>query len=169
VRTVECLDVSTGRRRWSAVLPEVVGLVGFSGELLVVRTEAGLRGLNLSDGTTQWRYAAADLHSFQLVDEKRLLIASRERVPNKNDQWQTRLTWLDPAKGEALATTVPPNLVDPDPRLGPLVPHNDRLFTFFGRGQHDPMRDVVEFVPSGEAEMKQASHDAWHPAAQPSK
>jgi outer membrane protein assembly factor BamB len=162
VRTVDCLAAATGRHYWSAVLPEVVGLVGLASDLLIVRTEADVRGLDRSGGATRWRYAADDLFSFQLVDRDRLLLARRERVPGQTDQWQTRLMWLNPADGKPMATTVPPNLADSDPRLGPLVPYKDRLFTFFGRGQHDPTRDLVELVPTGEADRMSPRADAWH-------
>jgi outer membrane protein assembly factor BamB len=162
VRTVDCLAVATGRRRWSVVLPEVVGIVGVAGDVLVVRTEAGLRGLNVKDGTTQWRYAAGDLFSFQLVDGERLLVARREKAPKQAERWQTRLVWLNVADGAPVATTVIAELTDNDPRMGPLVTYKDRLFTFFGRGQHDPNRDVVELVPRGDADAAVARADAWH-------
>jgi len=150
VRSIECLDLHTGRRNWISVLPEVVGLVGLAQGRLIARTETDIRALDLATGQTQWRYPAAEAHSFQLADDNSILVASREQLPNQ--QWQTRLTWLDPATGLATATTPLPTLVDPDPRLGPLVAYKDRLFTFFGRGQHDPNRDVVELIPKGEAE-----------------
>ncbi|HZN33838.1 MAG TPA: PQQ-binding-like beta-propeller repeat protein, partial [Pirellulaceae bacterium] len=163
-RTVECLSAASGRKFWSAVLPEVIGIAGLSGNRLIVRTEAGLRALDVADGKTLWRYAASELYSFPLVDEKSLLVASRERVVNQNDKWQVRLTWLDPATGQPAATTVLAKLSESDPRLGPLVPYKDRLFTFFGRGQHDPVREVVELVPKGKADRPppiEAASDPW--------
>jgi outer membrane protein assembly factor BamB len=153
VRTVDCLDPATGREHWSIVLPEVLGLVGLSAESrLIVRTEQDLRALDPASGQTLWRSPAEELHSFQLVDDTSILLAARERTPASNDQWLTRLTWLDASTGQPTATCVLPNLIDADPRLGPLVPYKDRLFTFFGRGQHDPNRDVVELVPSGDSD-----------------
>jgi outer membrane protein assembly factor BamB len=150
VRDIECLDVATGRRNWLAVLPEVVGLVGLAQGRLIARTETDIRALDLATGKTEWRYPATELHSFQLPDDTAILVASREQLPNQT--WQTRLTWLDPATGQPTMTTPLPALVDADPRLGPLVSFKDRLFTFFGRGQHDPNRDFVELIPKGEAE-----------------
>src|SRR5205085_6422007 len=73
VRTVECVAAATGRHYWSAVLSDIVGIVGFSGDLLVVRTQGDLRGLNLSDGTTKWRSAVEELAGFPILDEQRLL------------------------------------------------------------------------------------------------
>jgi hypothetical protein len=152
VRTVDCLDPATGREHWSVVLPEVLGLVGISGDRLIVRTERDLRAVDSNIGKTLWRYEAPELHSFQLADDEAILLAGRERNPANKDQWLTRLTWLDAATGQPTATCVLTGLVDADPRLGPLVPHKDRIFTFFGRGQHDPTRDVVELVPAGDPE-----------------
>ncbi|HEX5105296.1 MAG TPA: PQQ-binding-like beta-propeller repeat protein, partial [Pirellulaceae bacterium] len=152
VRTVECLDRATGGKIWMSVMPEVVGLAGLAQDRLIVRTETDVRALDPTTGNVQWRFPATDLHSFQLADDAAVLLAQREPAPNQKDQWLVRLTWLDPATGHATATTVLPTLVDPDPRLGPLVNYKDRLFTFFGRGQHDPNRDVVELIPKGQAD-----------------
>ncbi len=161
LRTALCLDSATGREVWSVVLPEILGLVGLSGRegeapaeprRLIVRTETGLRALDRATGQTLWRTPVSELHSFQLVDDQSILIAARERTPQSNDQWLTRLTWLDAATGQPRATCTLPGLVDGDPRLGSLVPYQDRIFTFFGRGQHEANRDVVELVPVGDAE-----------------
>ena len=108
VRTVDCLDPATGRQEWSVVLPEVLGIVGISGQRLIVRTETDLRALDRATGQTLWRTPVSELHSFQLVDDRSILIAARERTPQTNDQWLTRLTWLDAATGQPTATcTVP--------------------------------------------------------------
>jgi hypothetical protein len=108
--------------------------------------------MNLIAGTTSWHLDVEELFSFHLVDGKRLLLGSRERVAGKNDQWQPRLSWIDPADGKRIATTAIASLADSDPRLGPLVPHKNHLFTFFGRGQHDATRDIVELIPVGDAD-----------------
>jgi outer membrane protein assembly factor BamB len=162
VRSVDCLAAATGRRFWSAVLPEVVGVVGRAGDKLIVRTESDVRGLDLASGQTQWRYAADNVYTFQLTDDQRLLIASREPAPDEADRWRVRLTWLHPSDGKPAATTALAALAESDPRLGPLVPYKDRVFTFFGRGQHDPTRDLIELVPAGEAEPAPTNADAWH-------
>jgi outer membrane protein assembly factor BamB len=152
VRTIDCLDPATGREHWSVVSPEVVGMIGLSAGRLIVRTERDVRALDGATGETLWRYDAPELHSFQLADAHFVLLAARERNPVKNDQWLTRLVWLDATSGQPTATCILQALADGDPRLGPLVPHKDRIFTFFGRGQHDPTRDVVELVPAGESD-----------------
>jgi len=169
VRTVDCLSAATGRRWWRAVLPEIIGIVGCSRDLLILRTETDLRALALTDGATRWRHPFDHLHSFQLVDDDSLLIARRHRPSNQNEVWQTQLAWLDPANGQMIASTILPTLADGDPHLGPLEPYQSRLFTFFGRGQHDPTRDVVELIPVGTADGAPVSYDAWQEAADRSK
>jgi outer membrane protein assembly factor BamB len=171
VRTVDALDPTTGRQHWSAVLPEVLGIVGLAPPAaadgpprLIVRTEQDLRGLDTESGATIWRFPVAELTSHQLVDERALLLAVRQRRDEQSDQWNIRFIWLDPATGETLAICVLDDLIDNEPRLGPLVPYKDRLFTFFGRGQHDARRDFVELIPAGDADpptLLRAASDPW--------
>lgn len=152
VRAVECLEIATGRRLWNCVLPEVLNIAGISGERLIVRTETDLRALDLAEGKVLWRCPLEEAHSFQLIDGERILAAQRALVPGQSAMWLTRLLWIDAATGQPRYTTSLPTLADADPRLGPIVAYKDRLFTFFGRGQHDPIRDVLELIPKGETE-----------------
>jgi outer membrane protein assembly factor BamB len=171
VRAVECLDPRTGARRWLAVIPEVLSMVGLAGGRLIVTTEKGLVALDPHTGKTLWRQALSDLHSFQLCRPESILVARREPLPDRKDVLQTRLVWLDAAGGQELASAVIPQLSDADPRLGPLVVYKDRLWTFFGRGQHEPTRDLVELVPAGEAErplVADLADDVWLSALAPS-
>ncbi len=157
VRAVDCLDVHSGARHWTSVVPDLVGIVGIAEDKLLVRSETDIRALDKITGKLLWRRDLADQHSFALSTDKTLLVAQREPVPMQNNQLQTRLSWLDAATGNSVATTVLPNLNDPDPRLGPFVQYKDRLWTFFGKGQHEPARDLVELVPTGDAEKLLAS------------
>ena len=152
VRAIDCLDVHSGARYWTSVIPDLVGIIGLAEDKLLLRTETDIRALDKSTGKLLWRRDLADLHSFPLLSGKTVLAAQREPVPMQNNQIQTRLSWLDTASGNTVATTVLPNLNDPDPRLGPIVQYKDRLWTFFGKGQHEPSRDLVELVLAGEAE-----------------
>jgi len=152
VRSVDCLNAATGRSYWSAPLPELVGMVGLAGDLLVVQTGEGVCGIDAMAGATRWQLAIDNLFSFHLVDDSSLLLASRERSTTNSDRWLPRLNWVDLADGKLVATTVLTDLADSDPRLGPLVPYGNRLFTFFGRGQQDATRDVVELIPRGQPE-----------------
>jgi outer membrane protein assembly factor BamB len=170
VRTVDCLDAATGREIWSTAVPDVVGLVGLSHGLLAVRTERGIEALDEAEGGIRWQYAADHLYSFSLVDDERLLLAQRARMPGDSSRWQVRFAWLDAATGEAVASTSLSSLADKEPCLGPLVPYKDRLFVFFGRGQHEPTRDLVELAPNNKVSAPSRREDLanlWPAAAQP--
>ena len=152
VRAVDCLDVHSGARQWTNAIPDIVSILGIADNNLLVRTESDVRALDKATGKLLWHRPMTELHSFAIFSGNRLLIAQREPVPMQNNLIQTRLTWFDAANGNPVATTVLPNLNDADPRLGPLVQYKDRIWTFFGKGQTDPTRDLVELAPAGEAE-----------------
>jgi outer membrane protein assembly factor BamB len=163
VRGIECLDARTGTRHWLAVVPDLLAVSGLVEGKLIAWTESDLRALDASSGKTLWRHPATDLHSFQLCGPAGILYTQREKAPGMPALLQTRLVWLDPAGGSELGSAVVPQFTDADPRLGPLVVYKDRLWTFFGKGQHEPTRDVVELAPSGEAEKPAAglARDLW--------
>lgn len=147
-RSVTCVDPATGLQKWETLLPDVLGCWGTSQGQIVLRTDAGVQALDAATGKRRWFTPLNDLQPHALVDEQNILIA--RKVPKPDDKKPAiQLVWLDPATGSERAATLLPALTDGLPRLGLLVPYKDRLFTFFGRGQHDPNRDVVELVPSG--------------------
>lgn len=153
VRAIECLDARTGTRHWLSVLPDLLAISGLVDDRLIVWTENDLRALDAANGKLLWRHAESDLHSFQLCSPSHVLYARREPMPGNTASIQTRCVWLDPATGQEQASTIVPQLTDADPRLGPLVAFKDRLWTFFGKGQHDPNRDLVELSPTGNPEQ----------------
>jgi outer membrane protein assembly factor BamB len=156
VRTVECLDMATGRREWQTVLPEVVGVVGLAGDVLVVRTEGDVRGLDISSGATRWRSGTENIAGFPQCDENSLLLASCE-AEKGSAQKQVRLTWLNATDGKPITSSAVEGLTDPDPRVGPIVSIGGKTLAFFGRGQQEVTRDVVELVPSQKADKLRAS------------
>jgi outer membrane protein assembly factor BamB len=156
VRRVECLDVARGRREWQAVLPEVVGVVGLAGDVLVVRTESDVRGLDCSSGATRWRHAAANVVGFPMCDENTVVVASCQPIDGSAQQ-QIRFTWLNAADGRVISSSAVEGLSDADPRLGPIVSAGEKTFGFLGRGQQEVARDVVELVPAVKEQAPQAS------------
>lgn len=158
MRAVECLDSKTGRKEWQAVLPEVLGIVGHSKDVVVVRTESDIRGLDSTSGQTRWRYPVADVLGFPQCDESNVLVATSEAT-NGSVERRVRLTWLRPADGGMIESSIVEGMADPDPRLGPIISLGDKSFAFFGRGQNEPTRDVVELLPARQrsAESRAAS------------
>ena len=152
VRSVDCLETQTGRQIWTNVVPDLVGIIGRSGERLIVRTEADVRAFDTGSGKVLWQHSAKDLHSFHLAGENAILLTQREPAAEQKNQFQTRFVWLDPTNGNPTASTVLPSLINDEPRLGPLIPVKDIIYTFAGRGLFEPHRDVIELVPNGEAD-----------------
>lgn len=164
VRQIACLDPDTGSQYWQSVLPDVQRFVGIVGGRLIVRAADGILALDLNTGNVAWRHAATDLLDAQLCGGAGGVVYSRRQAVDGNpNNKRPRLVWLDPATGQQRASTDLTGLEDGDPRLGPLISYHDRLWTFFGRGQNDPNRDVVELIPKGAAATK------WPLAAAPDK
>jgi outer membrane protein assembly factor BamB len=158
VRAVECLDVKTGGSRWQAVLPEVIGIIGRISDVVVIQTESDLRGLDASSGATRWRYPVLDLLGFPLCSQSSVVLATNEAT-NGSEERRVRLTWLNAADGNLVESSIVEGLADVDPRLGPIVSVGEKMFTFFGRGQNDLTRDVVELrpIPRQSAQSREAS------------
>ena len=145
-RSVACIDPATGFEKWETLIPDVLGCWGVSQGNVILRTEAGVQTLDAATGKRKWFTPLADMQPHALVDDKSILCVRKVSQPDKRE-WTLQLTWLDPVTGSERSSTRLSALQDASPRLGILVPYKDRLFTFFGRGQHDPNRDVVELVP----------------------
>ncbi len=157
VRDIQCLDPDTGSRIWSVVIADIQRLVGIAENVVVVQTEQGFRGLDKANGKTLWTYDAENLLVAQLCSAKGGILFGQRQPVGGTTTLRPRLVWLDVKSGNATAYTELSGLDDVDPRLGPLVAHEDRLWTFFGRGHDDPNRDLVELVPAGEATQYSAS------------
>jgi outer membrane protein assembly factor BamB len=147
-RSVLALEPATGLKQWETLIPDVLGCWGLSQGAVICQTESGVQALDVGTGKRKWFAPLTDLQPHALVDEQHVLVA-RKGIKADNKHPVIELTWLDAASGNIKGTTQLATLTDALPRLGVLVPYKDRLFTFFGKGQHDPNRDVVELIPSG--------------------
>lgn len=144
VETIDCLEVTTGRLLWSFAQERPWRLLGRSGEHVIAETDAGLVALDLASGKIAWRHdepqqrltaaAVSDKHVAYMV---RRGAADKPKVP--------AMIWLDAANGRQLAAVEFLQWQDDDPRIGPLVVANDRLWTFFSK-EKDPNKDVVELA-----------------------
>jgi outer membrane protein assembly factor BamB len=152
-QSLDCLDLDSGRRVWSHVLLDAERIVGLAGGLLLQQTKGGLMGLHLDDGRTVWEAEVPDLLDGIAVSQEGSVVAL-QRVPLdvNRSRFRPHLLWLDAQSGTALGMTALPELEDADPRLGPLVSTGKQLWTFWGKGQTDPTRDVIELEPAGAAE-----------------
>ncbi len=153
VRSLECVDADTGRSYWTRVLPDVQRVIGLTGEHLLVETADGFLALDPASGETAWRRAASGRLEGRLCSATGGLVYTRSVAGPRDDATpRPELVWLDPATGEEQAAVPLHDLKRNEVRFGPLVAHNDRLWSFVGAGPQDPNRDLVELSPQGEAQ-----------------
>jgi outer membrane protein assembly factor BamB len=165
VRSLECVDAETGRIAWSHVLPEIETIVGALDERLIVRTTTSFIAYNLADGKQLWQQPRPALFDAVLLGNPGgLVYVERQPTRANKDRFWPNLVWVDPATGLPKSSFAITTLEDVDPHFGPFVAYKDRLFTFWGRNQADPNRDVVELVPKADAPptaVNLVSHDPW--------
>jgi len=165
VRSVQCVDLDTGRAQWRQPLPDVRRLVGQVDGTLIVETDDGLLALSVEDGKRLWHHPAERLMDGRLWGGPGgLLYAARELVSDANGPYRARLVWVDLKTGQAKASTTLGGWEDRDLKLGPMIRHKERTWAFLGRGHRDPNRDFVELAPQGAAAAG-LDNDAWASAA----
>jgi len=146
---VTAIDATTGRAIWKrgfAGIRRVLGLVGTGDDrLLVAERSEGLVALSTRDGAIVWRHDVPELLDGCLVAAEGVLAVEQEPVTG-TPAHRAVLVWLDP-RGTVRRRSPLAGLEDQLPRVGPLVPAGDRLWTLFGRGPGDPTRDLVELTP----------------------
>ncbi|MEQ8790650.1 MAG: PQQ-binding-like beta-propeller repeat protein [Pirellulaceae bacterium] len=148
VRAIECLDAATGDLRWSKTLPEIQGVVGFGPGKVLVETDDRLLALDAESGDELW-----DRSTEQRLDAVagggETMVLGRVVTPDEQRRESDRvaLTWLSTADGSVQQTVEFDALQHRHPHLGGLLPFAGRLFAFYGAGEDDPNRELVEFVP----------------------
>ncbi len=161
VRSIECLDPSTGRRRWAREDATLYRLCGIAEGLLVVRTATAVEGLNPSDGRRIWRQPmgrAADgsaegrLKVVACGGPGGILCSYHEEAGLRRPENQRRahLIWLDPKTGSPTAQWTFDSLHDNDPRIGPVIVSGDRSWVFFGRGDSSSSKELFELAAEGD-------------------
>lgn len=142
VATVDCLERSTGRKFWSRIVPELVGMVGITHGQVIVQTQGGLRSLSLASGEPAWHCELAAMHPAIACGEW-VIVATHPKA-NEGNKQLTRLLWINAQTGKVDTEQDIAGLEGDDPRVGMLIPHQAKLWTFFGQGPTDPSRDLVE-------------------------
>ncbi len=170
VRSIAALEPESGRLLWNRVLPNVRRMLGLIGDRLIVETDAGFTALDTASGKPLW-YHDADkrLDAVLCGDPGGLMYTQAEQVRGENN-WRPTLVWLDPATGLAKSRTSLEMLKHERPKFGPLLAVGERRFAFFGRGDQDPTRDIVELTPKGAAQVSESSprgFGRWNPTTDP--
>ena len=147
VRTVDCMDLLTGRRQWSRILPEVEGLIGIADQAVVVREREGLLALDSKTGETRWRRSAEGMFTAAACDQEHVLFAEHDTgIPRRRDR-APRLTWLDARTGSEAGLARMEGLEAAGGQLGPLIVMGDELWTFYGREDRGDPPEWLRMVP----------------------
>lgn len=146
VRALDCIDLETGRRRWRAFIPDLRRLVAVLEDRLIVATDRGLEARGARDGARLWEHEVRRPLWGCLAGGPHGVIYSQTSPPDNEKKLTPELVWLDPATGLPRAACSLPTLADPAPRLGPLVPYGERFMVFYGRGQAEPKRELLELI-----------------------
>lgn len=163
-RAVQRVAVTTGRAAWTTVLPTLQRVVGLAGKLVIAQTDEGLVALEEATGVIRWKHAATELLQAVLCGDAGIVYGQRVLVEEGKPGFRVQLVWLDPETGRPSGAARLAGLEDPDPRLGPLVTHQDRVWAGFGRGVDPAKREWIELTPQGPAEKPELDlrqFDVW--------
>lgn len=152
VRAIECVERDTGKLKWSTMLGDIRRLVGVHSGVVLVQVDSGFRGLDAETGQLVWSYRAAELLTCSVLEsgsnpEGQFVFAQAMPI-DSGKRFRPRLVWLEVATGREQGSISLSALDDENPQWGPLVTRAPRIWTFFGRGPHDPRRELVELVPN---------------------
>jgi hypothetical protein len=119
---VDCLNLQTGQRMWTAEMKTPVRLAGQTSDSVVVFASDSVIALALHDGSAQWRLATRPLAALPLVGQRHVLVAETNKVDQNEEQYQITWTLLDAVTGSALQSTVLSDWMLSQPRLGSVLP-----------------------------------------------
>jgi len=148
MRSIECLDLATGRLLWQQTIPRLLRVVGLSGERLVVGTTTELLGLDAASGKVLWRRDTPDrLEALLCGRPGGVCLVQLERQNDPNAPRRPVLVWLDPDTGRQSGETILEVAPQAKPMFGPLLGHGSRQWLLFAMPQNPATRDVWELVP----------------------
>jgi outer membrane protein assembly factor BamB len=164
VRTINCMDLETGRSIWQRTLPELRGLLSVTGNRVLADTTDGLMALSSDDGSIVWtKSLGVGLEAFQ-TDEKTLLVAHRVTLaPNRTRPY---LLWLDLASGRELAQSEVDGLERTEAQLGPVCFAGGKCWSLAGQGWKETKRELVEMTARSSLHpgpLTDASLKMWSP------
>ncbi|HND56135.1 MAG TPA: hypothetical protein PLV92_27150, partial [Pirellulaceae bacterium] len=129
---------------WRRFLPDVRRIIGVVDGRAIVVTDAGVLAVAMDTGATVWRTPLPELMVAQACAGPHGIMVSQSIPIEAGKKFRPQLVWLDPADGHIVNSAPLPQFDDVEPRLGPLVIQSDRVWTWFGRGPHEPKRELVE-------------------------
>jgi outer membrane protein assembly factor BamB len=154
-RTIECLDLETGRIVWQRELPGITRLVGLADDRLIVQVDSEFIGLDARDGTTVWQYQPEGINQALLCGGPGGF-AFVDRSPLDFGRWRFDLVWLDPQTGSVVARQFLSEIyrrgrVAVTPQCGPFFRVGEQMFLGLPEDKSQPKnRDFYELVAETE-------------------
>lgn len=156
-RSVECLDLATGRRLWNYIAGDLQGVWGATSERVVLR---GLRGVTVCEratGRVLWQRELDQVLTAWTASADYVVVC--RVLPQRAQRGWLQLVWWDAETGAEVAEMP----VDAEPRedwrFGPWFSVDQQLWSFAGQSWRDPHRDLVAVVPVPNSEA-----GPWQPA-----
>jgi outer membrane protein assembly factor BamB len=191
VRMLECLDAHTGQLVWTYLAPQMKRIVGVLKNRIVLETNSGFESIDTSSGELQWTFRTVYLNDAAMliakpepaataapatkvdpaIPQSDVLLCVRHRDIGKSIR-RPEFVWVDLSTGVELAYAPLANLDDKQPRLGPFLSFQDRLFAFFAKGYKEPNPDLVEFTQKADGTVFRTTETrwtAWLPASDPAR
>lgn len=121
VRTVESIDVATGRLQWQYIDEGLIRTLGVTDEVALIEVRGAIVGLDAGSGQQLWRHElpGEGLEAYLVGGEHGLLVSSATEV-SENRQ-SPILSWLDPKTGELRGRQTLTSLYSRKPMFGPMI------------------------------------------------
>ena len=130
-----------------ALTPDGTQAVTSAGDVLIVQTSEEIRALDRQTGKQRWSRPIRGPCVAVLPGPNSPIVVLEQEVAAGSSDSRPKLAWLDPATGQATASSVLDLPAGNDSRLGPLVVAGGRGWVFFAADRTAPGRDIWELLP----------------------
>lgn len=150
VKSLDCLDVVSGRLLWTTTIPDLRGLRGLRPDRLIVETEEGFAAVRRKDGGLLWRVAASGRTGVVWCGTKGDLCWSERSDQGSRFPARHELVSVDVETGREKGRGRLEGFTEEHGQIGPLVPVPGRWMILSGVGDKNPRRDLFALESSGD-------------------
>lgn len=143
-RSLDSVDVLTGRLAWRTPAPEIRGIRGVCESRVIVDLGDQLQGIDSTTGEVKWTTPVNGLLEAWSMNDTTILCARRGR--GLTPAQRPNLVWLDAMTGRELAQTQLETVEKDDWQIGPIVPAGNKWWLLGGTGWKDHKRELLELV-----------------------
>lgn len=143
-RTIDGIDVATGKLLWRTPIPDVRGLRGVTASRAVVDVGDGLLGLDIATGDIVWNTSLQGILEAMAMDQSTILCARRGRALTPTHR--PCLVWLDVVSGREVAQLQLETAEKEEWQLGPFFQAGGKTWLLAGSGWKDHRRELMELV-----------------------